>query len=105
MRYTITICDKCKRMISPGEPVRNHLLEDYCERCYKMADTGDMLLDDVYLTPRSSNVARLANIRTIKELAGKTMREMLRIKNCGRKSLDEFQELLRQHGLNFKEEG
>lgn len=50
------------------------------------------------------NSARLANIRTIKELAGKTMREMLRIKNCGRKSLDEFQELLRQYGLNFREE-
>jgi hypothetical protein len=53
------------------------------------------------LTNRSYNCLKRANIQTIGELVQKTEAEMLRTKNCGRKSLNEINEALANMGLSL----
>jgi len=63
----------------PAEVVNEHL---------------DKSVEELELSVRSYNCLKNANIRTIRELVGKSEPEMLRTKNFGRKSLNEIKEIL-----------
>jgi DNA-directed RNA polymerase subunit alpha len=58
-------------------------------------------VDEMELSVRSYNCLKNANIRTIRELVGKTETEMLKTKNFGRKSLNEIKEILQSMGLSL----
>ncbi len=58
-------------------------------------------VDDLELTVRAANCLKEARIRTIADLVQNEETEMLRFKNFGRKSLNELNEILTQHGLGF----
>ena len=60
-------------------------------------------IDDLELSVRSSNCLKRANINTIGELVNKTADDMMKVRNLGRKSLDEVQSKLKEYGLSFKE--
>ena len=53
------------------------------------------------LSVRSRNSLQKENIRTLEELIQRTQSEMLEIENFGKKSLQEIEEFLREHGLRF----
>ncbi len=50
---------------------------------------------------RSANCLKNANIHTLRDLVRRSEKEMLETKNFGRKSLEEVQEVLREHGLTL----
>jgi len=58
----------------------------------------DKSVEELELSVRSYNCLKNANIRTIRELVGKTETEMLKTKNFGRKSLNEIKEILTSMG-------
>lgn len=58
-------------------------------------------LDDFDLSVRTANCLKNAAIATVGDLVSRTEDEVLEIKNFGRKSLEELQELLGQLGLEF----
>jgi DNA-directed RNA polymerase subunit alpha len=58
-------------------------------------------LDDFDLSVRTSNCLKNASISTVGDLVSKREREILEIKNFGKKSLEELQELLARLGLAF----
>jgi len=58
-------------------------------------------VDELELSVRSANCLQNANIRYIGELVQKTESEMLKTKNCGRKSLKEIKEILSEMGLSL----
>ena len=58
-------------------------------------------VEELELSVRSYNCLKNANIRTIRELVGKTEAEMLKTKNFGRKSLNEIKEILTSMGLSL----
>ena len=60
-------------------------------------------IDDLELSVRSSNCLKRAGINTIGELVNKTADDMMKVRNLGRKSLDEVQSKLKEYGLSFKE--
>jgi len=61
-----------------------------------------MSIEDLELTPRSSNCLKRANINTLEDLIGKTRNEMLRVRNLGSKSLEEIEYKLSTLNLGFK---
>ena len=63
-----------------------------------------MSIEDLELSPRSSNCLKRASINTIEDLTSKTKTEMMRVRNLGSKSLDEIIVKLEQLGLYLKAE-
>lgn len=61
----------------------------------------DQGVEMIELSARASNCLKVAGIRTIRELVGKTEEELLQVKNFGQKSLDEIREKLIEMGLNL----
>ena len=55
----------------------------------------------IELSSRASNCLKVAGIRTIGELVGKTEADLLSVKNFGKKSLDEIKDKLKEMGLEL----
>lgn len=58
-------------------------------------------IEDMDLSVRSFNCLKRAGIVTIQDLTRKTEEDMLKVRNLGRKSLDEVIEKLREYGLSL----
>ncbi|OGI06994.1 MAG: DNA-directed RNA polymerase subunit alpha [Candidatus Margulisbacteria bacterium GWF2_35_9] len=64
----------------------------------------DLTIEDLELSARSSNCLRKAGIAKVSELVVKPMKELMKIKNFGKKSADEINDKLEQYGLKLKDE-
>lgn len=62
---------------------------------------ADMSIDELELTVRSYNCLKRANINTVGELVGKSMDELSKVRNLGRKSLDEILEKIETLGYSL----
>ena len=62
----------------------------------------EMNIDDLELSVRSYNFLTRAGINTVEELCNKTAEDMMKVRNLGKKSLDEVNAKLKELGLDFK---
>ena len=60
-----------------------------------------MTIEDMDLTVRSYNCLKRANIHTVEDLTKKTEEDMLKVRNLGKKSLDEVIVKLESYGLKL----
>lgn len=67
-----------------------------------VSSTGSMSIDDLDLSVRSNNCLRRAGINTVEELIQKTEEDMMKVRNLGRKSLEEIAKKLADLGLGFR---
>ena len=67
----------------------------------KQAKILAMAIEDMDLSVRSYNCLKRANIHTVEDLTRKTEDEMLKVRNLGRKSLDEVIIKLESYGLSL----
>lgn len=58
-------------------------------------------VDDLELTPRSSNCLKAQSIHYVGDLIQNTENDLLRTPNLGRKSLNEIKQVLAEHGLSL----
>ena len=70
----------------------------------KAAKVLEMSIEDLELSVRSFNCLKRAGISTVQDLANKTESDMMKVRNLGKKSLDEVTHKLRSLGLDFAEE-
>ncbi len=61
----------------------------------------EMSIEEMELSVRSFNCLKRAGINTVQELTQKTEDEMIKIRNLGKKSLDEVKNKLEEMGLGF----
>jgi len=61
----------------------------------------EMSIDELELSVRSYNCLKRAGINTVEELTNKTSEDMMKVRNLGRKSMDEVTIKLRELGLQF----
>ena len=61
-----------------------------------------MNIDELELSVRSYNCLKRANINTVGELINKSEDDMMKVRNLGRKSLDEVINKLKDLGLSLK---
>lgn len=71
-----------------GEGVKDRVLE--------------MTIEELDLSVRSYNCLKRAGINTVQELCSKTEEEMMKVRNLGRKSLEEVQEKLERLSLHLR---
>ena len=64
----------------------------------------EMTIDDMDLSVRSYNCLKRANINTVEDLISKTEEEMMKVRNLGRKSLEEVINKLAMMGLSLASE-
>ena len=79
-----------KVMVEKAESKRERILE--------------MPIEDLELSVRSYNCLKRANISTVQDLANKTEADMMKVRNLGKKSLDEVTNKLHSLELNFASE-
>lgn len=79
-----------KVMVEKAESKRERILE--------------MPIEDLELSVRSYNCLKRANISTVQDLANKTEADMMKVRNLGKKSLDEVINKLHSLDLNFASE-
>lgn len=65
-------------------------------------NNGSMSIDDLDLSVRSNNCLRRAGINTVEELTKKSEEDMMKVRNLGRKSLDEVKKKLQDLGLSLR---
>ena len=61
-----------------------------------------MSIDDLDLSVRSFNCLKRAGVNTVGDLVNKTEEEMIKVRNLGRKSLEEVIYKLNSLGLSLK---
>ncbi|MBQ6661733.1 MAG: DNA-directed RNA polymerase subunit alpha [Lachnospiraceae bacterium] len=62
----------------------------------------EMNIDELELSVRSFNCLKRAGINTVEELTNKTSEDMMKVRNLGKKSLEEVTQKLHELGLEFK---
>ena len=62
----------------------------------------EMNIDELELSVRSYNCLKRAGINTVEELTNKTPDDMMKVRNLGRKSLDEVYAKLKELGLSLR---
>ncbi len=63
-----------------------------------------MTIEELDLSVRSFNCLKRANINTVEDLVSKTQDEMIKVRNLGRKSLEEVEHKLTMMGLSLASE-
>jgi len=65
----------------------------------------DMKIEELDFTVRSYNCLKKAGVNTISDLTSMTYNELLKIKNLGKKSLDEILEKMKDLGYDLEKNG
>ncbi len=63
----------------------------------------EMSIDELELSVRSFNCLKRAGINTVGELVNKTPDDMMKVRNLGRKSLEEVHAKLKELGLSLRQ--
>ena len=63
----------------------------------------EMNIDELELSVRSYNCLKRAGINTVEELCSRTSDDMMKVRNLGRKSLEEVLQKLEELGLHLRE--
>ena len=64
----------------------------------------EMSIEELELSVRSYNCLKRAGISTVEDLANKSQEDMMKVRNLGKKSLDEVTNKLHSLGLDFVKE-
>ena len=67
-------------------------------------DLMSITIEELDLSVRSFNCLKRANINTVGDLVSKTQEEMIKVRNLGRKSLEEVEHKLNQMGLHLADD-
>lgn len=62
----------------------------------------EMTIEELDLSVRSYNCLKRAGINTVSELANKSMEDMMKVRNLGKKSLEEVERKLKDLGLGLR---
>jgi DNA-directed RNA polymerase subunit alpha len=92
LSYFVNLTEKAKTVDIMAEPVVNEKVK-----------VLEMNIDELELSVRSYNCLKRAGINTVQELTNRTADDMMKVRNLGRKSLDEVFAKLKELGLQLKD--
>ncbi|MBQ2063639.1 MAG: DNA-directed RNA polymerase subunit alpha, partial [Firmicutes bacterium] len=67
----------------------------------EIAKALDLTIEELELSVRSFNCLKRASINTVEELTQRTEEDMMKVRNLGKKSLDEVKQKLAELGLSL----
>lgn len=94
------IGNKMENLRLEVEEEEEEVVEEVVDNCKK-----DMKIEELDLTVRSFNSLKKAGIEDVSVLGTMKMSELLKIKNLGKKSLDEIMEKMRELGYDLEKNG
>ena len=77
------------------------MLKSWSKRRNTKRKMLEMTIEELDLSVRSYNCLKRAGINTVQELTNKSEPEMIKVRNLGRKSLEEVKAKLHDLGLGF----
>ena len=107
--------------MKPGKSLSAKIMLEHMDQFVKLSELGSetgilvqskgseipkilaMTIEQMDLSVRSYNCLKRANIHTVLDLTKKTEEDMLKVRNLGKKSLDEVIAKLASLGLKLKE--
>ena len=97
------LCDHFTLFTDLSDTVGNH--PTVVEKTEQQRDKVlEMTIEELDLSVRSFNCLKRANLNTVEDLISKTQDEMIKVRNLGRKSLEEVEHKLAQMGLSLADE-
>ena len=98
------LCEHLKLFIDLSDVAKDvEVITDYDDE--ESDKVLEMNIDELELSVRSYNCLKRAQINTVEELVNKSEDEMMKVRNLGRKSLEEVIAKLEELGLVFKKSG
>lgn len=85
------------------DKIRN-ITPEQMEEAEKKCTLLETTINELDLSVRSYNCCKRAGINTLGDLCGKTYTEMTRVRNLGKRSLQEIENKMIEYGLRFKPE-
>jgi len=73
------------------------------EMCIRDSRILDTTIEELELSVRSSNCLKRAGINTVGELINKSEEDLMKVRNLGKKSLEEIKGKLEELNLSLKE--
>ncbi len=67
-----------------------------------MDKAAEMTIEELDLSVRAYNCLKRANINTVGELVQRDVEDMMKVRNLGKKSLEEVEQKLAEHGLRLR---
>ena len=92
LNYFVNLSDKAANVEIMAEP-----------KVDEKVKVLEMNIDELELSVRSYNCLKRAGINTVQELTNKTSEDMMKVRNLGRKSLEEVFAKLKELGLHLKD--
>ncbi len=92
LSYFINLTEKAQSVDIMAQPVVNEKVK-----------VLEMNIDELELSVRSYNCLKRAGINTVQELTDKTADDMMKVRNLGRKSLEEVYAKLKELGLHLRD--
>ena len=89
-----------ERMLGLTMDDKQNLITDVVYGQMRMV-IADMTIEELDLSVRSYNCLKRAGINTVEELTNKTPEDMMKVRNLGRKSLEEVLAKLKELGLSL----
>ena len=81
----------------------NSLVLELLDSAEKLHEEDDILIENLGLSIRARYCLLRAGIETLSDLSERTIIDLMKIRNLGKKSLNEIIEVAREHGVEFKE--
>jgi DNA-directed RNA polymerase subunit alpha len=98
MQEHISLFVNLSETIRGMDNILNKTEDDKQQQILKMA------IEEMDLSVRSYNCLKRANIHTVEDLTKKTEDDMLKVRNLGRKSLEEVIQKLESYGLALRQQ-
>ena len=98
MQEHISLFVNLSETIKGMDNILNKTEDDKQQQVLKMA------IEEMDLSVRSYNCLKRANIHTVEDLTKRTEEDMLKVRNLGRKSLDEVIQKLESYGLSLNKQ-
>jgi DNA-directed RNA polymerase subunit alpha len=97
------LSEHLKTFIDISDKGRDAVIIEQKPEVGSFEDKDTISIDDLELSVRSYNCLKRAGINTVGELVSRTADDMMKVRNLGRKSLEEVQAKLKELGKSFKE--
>ncbi len=97
IRHLMLISDQ-NIQVDSGEPEEEEIVDEEMLHMRKLLKTP---LSDLDLSVRAFNCLKAANVRTLGDLVGLEISDMMKFRNFGKKSLTELEQLVAEKNLTF----
>ena len=102
-KLTLDVWTKGTMLPDEAVSLAAKVLSEHLKLFVDLSEVAEMSIDELELSVRSYNCLKRAGINTVEELTNKTPEDMMKVRNLGRKSLEEVLAKLKELNLELNQ--